>query len=106
MRATKEDRMLTSIAGKSVVITGASKGIGKGMAGVFAKNGAKVLMVARHGEQAEAAAKAVGHGASGIAADVTKLTDLEAMAKTAAERNGGIDILCANAGIFPLTKIE
>ena len=98
--------MLTSIAGKSVVITGASKGIGKGMAGVFAKNGAKVLMVARHGEQAEAAAKAVGHGASGFAADVTKLADLEAMAKTAAERNGGIDILCANAGIFPLTKIE
>ena len=73
---------------------------------MFAKNGAKVLMVARHGEQAEAAAKAVGHGASGFAADVTKLSDLEAMAKTAAERNGGIDILCANAGIFPLTKIE
>ena len=36
--------MLTSIAGKSVVVTGASKGIGKGIARVFARNGAKVTI--------------------------------------------------------------
>ena len=40
--------MLTSIAGKSVIVTGASKGIGKGIAAVFAKQGGKVLVVARH----------------------------------------------------------
>ena len=97
---------LTSIAGKSVVVTGASKGIGKGIAQIFAKNGAKVLVVARHANEAEACAKEIGGGASAFAADVTRLPDLDAMAKDAADRNGGIDILCANAGIFPQAKIE
>ena len=45
--------MLTPIAGKSVVVTGASKGIGKGIASVFARHGAKVLVVARNLDQAE-----------------------------------------------------
>jgi 3-oxoacyl-[acyl-carrier protein] reductase len=49
--------MLTSIAGRSVIVTGASKGIGKGIARVFAEAGAKVGIIARHGEAAEKAAK-------------------------------------------------
>ena len=98
--------MLTSLQGKSVVVTGASKGIGKGIARVFADKGAKVLVVARHTDLVEATAKAIGNGASAFAADVTKLTDLEAMAATATERHGGIDVLCANAGIFPQARIE
>jgi 3-oxoacyl-[acyl-carrier protein] reductase len=98
--------MLTSVQGKSVVVTGASKGIGKGIAQVFAKNGAKVLVVARHASEAEACAKEIGGGASAFAADVAKLPDLDAMARAAADRHGGIDILCANAGIFPQAKIE
>jgi 3-oxoacyl-[acyl-carrier protein] reductase len=98
--------MLTSLQGKSVVVTGASKGIGKGIARVFARSGAKVLVVARHGDQAEVSAKEIGNGASAFAADVTKLDQLETMAKAAADRNGGIDVLCANAGVFPQAKIE
>ena len=98
--------MLTPVKDKSVVVTGASKGIGKGIARVFARNGARVLVVARHADQAEACAREIGNGASAFAADVTKLPDLEAMAKEAEKRNGGIDILCANAGIFPQAKIE
>ena len=45
--------MLTSIAGRSVIVTGASKGIGKGIAKVFARNGGKVLVVSRHLDEAE-----------------------------------------------------
>ena len=98
--------MLTSIAGKSVVVTGASKGIGKGIARVFARNGAKVTIVARRLAESKAAAKELGGDASAAIADVTNLAELEKMARSAARRNGGIDVLCANAGIFPQARIE
>ena len=52
--------MTESLQGRSVVVTGGSKGIGMGIARVFAQAGAKVAIVARHGEQAEAAAKEIG----------------------------------------------
>ena len=94
------------IDGKSVVVTGASKGIGKGIARVFARHGAKVLVVARHRDEAEARRRDRQRGgtASGFAADVRELADMEAMAQRPLERHGGIDILCANAGIFPQAK--
>jgi len=98
-----------SIKGKSVIVTGASKGIGKGIARVFAEHGAKVLIVGRNLAAAEATAAelvSMGHVASGFAADVTDLKELEAMAAAANKRHGGIDILCANAGVFPQVTIE
>ena len=101
--------MLTSIEGKSVLVTGASKGIGKGIARVFARHGGKVLAVSRNGDEAEAAAaelREAGGAASGFAADVSDLASMEAAAAAADERHGGLDILCANAGIFPSAKIE
>jgi 3-oxoacyl-[acyl-carrier protein] reductase len=98
--------MISSVNGRSVVVTGGSKGIGKGIARCFANAGAKVTIVARHLDQAEAAAREIGNGASACAGDVTSLKDMEAAARTAAERNGGIDVLCANAGVFPQARIE
>jgi len=98
--------MTQSLKGRSVVVTGGSKGIGKGIARVFAQAGAKVAIMARHGEQAEAAAKEIGHGAFGLSGDVTSLASMEAVMKEVAARNGGIDVLCANAGIFPPAKLE
>ena len=97
--------MLTSIEGRSVVVTGASKGIGKGIARVFAGKGARVLLAARDLSQAEAAAAEIGGVASAIAADVSRVEDNVRMAQTAMERHGGIDILCCNAGIFPAAKL-
>lgn len=101
--------MLTSIDGKSVIVTGASKGIGKGIAKVFARHGGKVMIVARHEDEARKAADEIkrdGGEASVCRADVSKWDDVQAMAKACAERYGGIDILCSNAGIFPSQKIE
>ncbi len=98
--------MLTSIAGKSVIVTGASKGIGRGIARVFANQGAKVLVVARDGAAAEKVAAEIGNGAKGFSADVADWDGAQAMAKAAADAFGGIDILCANAGVYPQTKLE
>lgn len=98
--------MSASLKGRSVLVTGGSKGIGKGIARVFANAGAKVAILARHAEQAEAAAREIGHGAFGLSGDVTSLPSMEKAMKTVADRNGGLDVLCANAGIFPPAKLE
>src|SRR6204780_2167938 len=98
-------KLAPSIEGRSVIVTGASKGIGKGIARVFASKGARVLLAARDLSQAEAAAAEIGGVASAIAADVSRMEDNVRMAQTAMERHGGIDILCCNAGIFPAAKL-
>jgi 3-oxoacyl-[acyl-carrier protein] reductase len=100
--------MFTSIAGRSVVVTGATRGIGKGIARVFAGSGARVLIVGRD----EAAAKATAAELSGaggevsyLLADVSRREDCQQIAAAAAGRHGGIDVLCANAGIFPERRL-
>src|SRR5271170_4371638 len=100
--------MLTSIEGRSVIVTGASKGIGKGIARVFAGKGAKVLLASRDLAQSEAASaeiRSAGGVASAVAADVSSPDDCARMAGAAIERHGGIDIVCCNAGIFPAARL-
>jgi 3-oxoacyl-[acyl-carrier protein] reductase len=96
--------MFTPVSGRTVVVTGGTKGIGKGIAGVFARAGADVVVVGRDRERGEAAAAELG--AAYVAADVGRAEDCERMAAEAAERFGGIDVLCANAGVFPDAKLE
>jgi len=100
--------MFASLEGRSVVVTGGSKGIGRGIALRFGLAGCKVLVVARNLSAAEAVAGeivAAGGTARGFAADVTRQAEMQAMAQAAIESFGGIDILCANAGIFPAAKL-
>jgi 3-oxoacyl-[acyl-carrier protein] reductase len=98
--------MSQSLRGRSVAVTGGSRGIGKGIARVFADAGAKVAIIARHGDQAEATAKEIGRGAFGVAGDVTSSPSLEQAMRSIAGKLGGLDVLCANAGIFPPAKLE
>jgi 3-oxoacyl-[acyl-carrier protein] reductase len=100
--------MFTSLKGRSVIVTGASKGIGRGMALRFGAVGCSVLVVSRDQAAAGAVAGEIqrdGGMARAFAADVSRPADMEAMAKFALEHFGAIDILCANAGIFPAAKL-
>ncbi|MFD0988027.1 3-oxoacyl-ACP reductase FabG [Methyloligella solikamskensis] len=97
--------MFKSLEGRTAIVTGGSKGIGRGIAKRFGEAGINVLVVSRHLEEAEKVAKEIGDHASGFQADVSDPDACEAMAKAAADRYGGIDILCANAGIFPSAKL-
>jgi 3-oxoacyl-[acyl-carrier protein] reductase len=101
--------MFSSLKGKSVMVTGGSKGIGKGIARVFAKAGCKVLIVARNQDQAKATADELakaGGMAAAFGADVTDFGSMQKAADFAVKTHGGLDVLCANAGIFPQVKIE
>ena len=94
---------------KSVIVTGGSKGLGRGIAQVFAREGAKVLVVARQQDAGQRTAKEIvdaGGAASFFRADVSNWDDVEAMAEATVDRHGGIDILCSNAGIFPSARVE
>jgi 3-oxoacyl-[acyl-carrier protein] reductase len=100
--------MFASLEGRSVVVTGASKGIGRGIALRFGLAGCNVLVVSRTLSEAQAVAAeivAAGGTANGFAADVSRGTDMQAMAEAAIKSFGTIDILCANAGIFPAAKL-
>ena len=97
--------MLTSIKGKSVIVTGGSKGIGRGIASVFAKQGAKVTITARGEEALKVAVAEIEGDVSYQTCDVSSWQSVQDMVGTVAEMNGGVDILCANAGAFPQTKI-
>jgi 3-oxoacyl-[acyl-carrier protein] reductase len=98
--------MFTSIAGRAVVVTGGTRGIGKGIASVFARNGARVLITGRDDEIGRAAADELPGEVSFLEADTADREDCRRMAAIAEERLGGVDVLCANAGIFPASRLE
>jgi 3-oxoacyl-[acyl-carrier protein] reductase len=91
--------------GRSVIVTGGSKGIGKGIARVFTKAGGNVLLAARDEDTLKQAADDLAADASGrvetVVADVSVVADCRRIAETAQRLFGGIDVLCANAGVFP-----
>jgi 3-oxoacyl-[acyl-carrier protein] reductase len=100
--------MFNSLQGRSAVVTGGSKGIGRGIAGVFADAGVNVVVTGRNQADLDAAVDALAGKTgtvSAVAADVTNPDDCRRVVQTAVERNGGLDIVCANAGIFPSGKI-
>ena len=102
--------MFTSVAGRSVVVTGGTRGIGKGIARVFVKAGANVLITGRDVDAAEQTVDelaALGAGGIGyLLGDVSTADACAEMAAEAVSRHGGLDVLCANAGIFPAVSLR
>lgn len=97
--------MLTSLKGKSIIVTGGSKGIGRGIATVFARQGAKVTITARGEEALKTAVSEIEGDVRYEVCDVSDWASVQTMVAHAAEAQGGLDVICANAGAFPQTKI-
>jgi NAD(P)-dependent dehydrogenase (short-subunit alcohol dehydrogenase family) len=85
------------LANKIAVITGAGSGMGKSMAEMFVREGAKVVCADRSGKEAEVAAS-LGDAAVAVHVDVANSRDIQLMINTAVERWGRLDVLCNNAG--------
>lgn len=98
--------MFTPLEGRSVLVTGGTKGIGLGIARVFAKAGCQVAVSGRDAATGEAAAAALGENASFVQGDVSKADECRRVVDEVVARHGGLDVLCANAGIFPETRLD
>jgi 3-oxoacyl-[acyl-carrier protein] reductase len=96
------------LAGRSVIVTGASRGIGRAIAEAFAAEGARLTLCARGAEGLETAAAEIGgtHGVEvqAVAVDVTRAEDCASLIEAAARRHGGIDVLVNNAGGSPRSR--
>lgn len=99
-----------SLDGRSVLVTGGSKGIGRGIASVFATAGAHVAVAARSIQDIDTAVTlldTLGTGkVIGVPVDVSNRDSCAAMAQTVVDAFGGLDVLCANAGIFPDAPLQ
>jgi 3-oxoacyl-[acyl-carrier protein] reductase len=101
--------MAYSLENRVALVTGGSRGIGKGIAKTLAALGAKVVIVSRdadHGRKAAAELRVAGDEVSFEAGDVSDLASMERVSAAAAHRYGSLDILCANAGIFPSAALD
>ena len=91
------------LEGKTAIITGASRGIGRGIAQVFAQQGANVaftyLSSVEKGQALEEELKQYGTGIKGFRSDASKMDDAESLISDVIEAFGGIDIVVNNAGI-------
>jgi 3-oxoacyl-[acyl-carrier protein] reductase len=97
------------LAGKTAVVTGASKGIGAGIAKAFAREGANVVVnYARGKEDAESVAAEIeksGGKAITVQADVSKQADVDRLFDVTKKKFGTVDILVNNAGVYEFAPI-
>ncbi|MFF4754127.1 SDR family NAD(P)-dependent oxidoreductase [Streptomyces sp. NPDC002514] len=93
----------TRFAGRTALVTGAGSGIGRATALAFATEGARVVVAGRRREPLDETVRLIAErGGEAFAAtgDVTLAADAEALAATAAERYGSLDVAVNNAGVF------
>ena len=94
--------------GKTALVTGGGRGIGAGIARIFAREGARIVIATRTVSRGEAVARAIarnGGDAWAIATDVSDAKQVNAMISESRKRLGAIDIVAHNAGVYPSSSI-
>lgn len=91
---------MSKLKGKVVVVTGGGRGIGLAIARACASEGAKVVLVGRHGVALRKVARQIAHDAMTVVADVTRPADVGRAFRRIKEKFGRVDILVNNAGVF------
>ena len=94
---------MSHLSSKTIIITGASSGIGAASARALVAQGAKVVLAARDQQGLDAIVAeltAAGGQAIGVVCDVTSAAEMKALAQTAVEHFGAVDILVNNAGLM------
>ena len=94
---------------KVAIVTGGAQGFGEGIAEVYAREGAKVVVTDLNEEGAQKVAARLGNGAIGVGGDVSKLADAKAIVTAAIKAFGKLDIIVNNAGTShrnkPMTEV-
>jgi D-sorbitol dehydrogenase (acceptor) len=96
---------MTRLAGKSALITGAARGIGRHFAQVYASEGARVAIADIDIDRARKAASDIGDAAIAVEMDVTDQDSIDAAVATTVDAFGGIDVLINNAAVFTAAPI-
>ncbi|OLP45558.1 L-iditol 2-dehydrogenase [Rhizobium oryziradicis] len=97
--------MTGRLDGKSALITGSARGIGRAFAEAYVREGATVAIADINIERASETANAIGERAYAVHLDVTDQASIEAAIKTVEDKTGGLDILINNAALFDLAPI-
>jgi len=97
------------LKGKTAIVTGAGRGIGRAIARRFGAAGAKVALASRSADQLDETRRLIERGGGRVLAlpsDVSKAEDVERLVSETQSRFGGIDVLVNNAGTAPLATID
>ena len=93
------------LEGKSALITGSARGIGRAFAEAYIREGARVAIADINIERAEATASEIGSAAYAVQMDVTRQESIDAAIEACVKEAGGLDILVNNAALFDLAPI-